>query len=206
MERVLADIDADHGDRNIGCPRHGVLLVFGAPCQLRLLAGQEHGRTIPLADIEAQARLPIRAVLHDKKGGSVSIAQLAAAPYQHFHRWDSNANLISIIAGDTSYAIGGSLVRYIGNAPGALLRPCVAWQGRHGYVRAPLDGAHLYANATQRRAVEGDLGGFCVWPANTMKRPRRGRRAEAACVGTPAGMGPWGRRSASRGFLHSGMK
>jgi len=28
-----------------------VLLVFGAPCQLRLLAGQEHGRTIPLADV-----------------------------------------------------------------------------------------------------------------------------------------------------------
>jgi hypothetical protein len=28
-----------------------VLLVFGAPCQLRLLAGQEHGRTIPLTDL-----------------------------------------------------------------------------------------------------------------------------------------------------------
>jgi len=28
-----------------------VLLVFGAPCQLRLLAGQEHGRTIPLAEL-----------------------------------------------------------------------------------------------------------------------------------------------------------
>ena len=28
-----------------------VLLVFGAPCQLPLLAGPEHGRTIPLADI-----------------------------------------------------------------------------------------------------------------------------------------------------------
>jgi hypothetical protein len=27
-----------------------VLLVFGAPCQLRLLAGQEHGRTIPLVE------------------------------------------------------------------------------------------------------------------------------------------------------------
>jgi hypothetical protein len=27
-----------------------VLLVFGAPRQLRLLAGQEHGRTIPLTD------------------------------------------------------------------------------------------------------------------------------------------------------------
>jgi hypothetical protein len=25
-------------------------LVFGAPCQLLLLAGPEHGRTIPLAD------------------------------------------------------------------------------------------------------------------------------------------------------------
>ena len=29
-----------------------MLLVFGAPCQLRLLAGQEHGRTIPLAEVE----------------------------------------------------------------------------------------------------------------------------------------------------------
>jgi hypothetical protein len=25
-------------------------LVFGAPCQLQSLAGQEHGRTIPLAE------------------------------------------------------------------------------------------------------------------------------------------------------------
>jgi len=32
-----------------------VLLVFGAPCQLRLLAGQEHGRTIPLADVRSEA-------------------------------------------------------------------------------------------------------------------------------------------------------
>ena len=51
VERVLADIDADHGDRGIGCLRHGVLLAVGAPRQLRLLAGQEHGRTIPLTDI-----------------------------------------------------------------------------------------------------------------------------------------------------------
>jgi hypothetical protein len=28
-----------------------VLLVFGAPCQLKTLAGQEHGRTIPLPDM-----------------------------------------------------------------------------------------------------------------------------------------------------------
>jgi hypothetical protein len=47
----LPDIDADHGDHSIGCPRHGEHLVFGAPCQLRLLAGQEHGRTIPLPEV-----------------------------------------------------------------------------------------------------------------------------------------------------------
>jgi hypothetical protein len=51
VERVLAEIDADYGDRAIGNLRHRVLLVFGAPCQLRLLAGQEHGRTIPLMDM-----------------------------------------------------------------------------------------------------------------------------------------------------------
>ena len=28
-----------------------MLLVFGAPCQLPSLAGQEHGRTIPLTDM-----------------------------------------------------------------------------------------------------------------------------------------------------------
>ena len=55
VERVLADIDADYGDRGIGYLGHGVLLVFGAPCQLRLLAGQEHGRTIPLADIASRS-------------------------------------------------------------------------------------------------------------------------------------------------------
>jgi hypothetical protein len=32
-----------------------VLLVFGAPRQLRMLAGQEHGRTIPLTDFVAVA-------------------------------------------------------------------------------------------------------------------------------------------------------
>src|SRR5215472_11152022 len=59
VERVLADIDADHGDcagRFLG---HGVLL-FGAPNQLRQLAGLEHGRTIPLSDIG-----PGRTAAHD---------------------------------------------------------------------------------------------------------------------------------------------
>ncbi|WP_459592916.1 hypothetical protein, partial [Bradyrhizobium diazoefficiens] len=43
-------IDADHGDRGTGCLGHGVLLVL-APLASLSLAGQEHGRTIPLADI-----------------------------------------------------------------------------------------------------------------------------------------------------------
>ena len=50
VKRVLADIDTDHSDSRIKLVWHGVLLVFGAPCQFPLLAGPEHGRTIPLAD------------------------------------------------------------------------------------------------------------------------------------------------------------
>ncbi|QHP69423.1 hypothetical protein EI171_20310 [Bradyrhizobium sp. LCT2] len=50
VERVFADIDADHGDRGTGCLGHGVLLVL-APLASLSLAGQEHGRTIPLAEI-----------------------------------------------------------------------------------------------------------------------------------------------------------
>src|SRR5262249_42452757 len=59
VERVLADIDADHGDcagRFLG---HGVLL-FGAPNQLRQLAGLEHGRTIPLVDLSHNASITVR--------------------------------------------------------------------------------------------------------------------------------------------------
>src|SRR5882724_12903406 len=51
VERVLTDIDADNGNPGVDLLRHDVLLVFGAPCQLQSLAGQEHGRTIPLADL-----------------------------------------------------------------------------------------------------------------------------------------------------------
>jgi hypothetical protein len=56
LKGVLADIDADHGDRSVEFRRHSVLLVFGAPCQRNLLAGQEHGRTIPLADFNVANR------------------------------------------------------------------------------------------------------------------------------------------------------
>jgi hypothetical protein len=51
VERVLANIDADHGDCAVALLRHGVLLVFAALGQLLSLAGREHGRAIPLPDI-----------------------------------------------------------------------------------------------------------------------------------------------------------
>ena len=47
-----------------------MLLVFGAPCQLRLLAGQEHGRTIPLAEVETAPHWAI--VGHPKCSGRAS--------------------------------------------------------------------------------------------------------------------------------------
>src|ERR1700758_56720 len=55
VERVLANIDTDYGDCVVEIVRHSVLLVSSAPCQLRSLAGQEHGRTIPLADVPRPA-------------------------------------------------------------------------------------------------------------------------------------------------------
>jgi hypothetical protein len=49
VERVLTDINADYGNRTLCCRSHGVLLVL-APLASLSLAGQEHGRTIPLPD------------------------------------------------------------------------------------------------------------------------------------------------------------
>ena len=47
VERVR--INADYGNRTLCCRSHGVLLVLAALASLSL-AGQEHGRTIPLPD------------------------------------------------------------------------------------------------------------------------------------------------------------
>jgi hypothetical protein len=44
------NINTDYGSRSLCCRRHGVLLVL-APLASLSLAGQEHGRTIPLADV-----------------------------------------------------------------------------------------------------------------------------------------------------------
>jgi hypothetical protein len=51
VERVLTDIDANHGNCAVEVLGHGVLLCLRSPLPDSALAGQEHGRTIPLADI-----------------------------------------------------------------------------------------------------------------------------------------------------------
>src|SRR5580704_2596749 len=52
VERVLPNIDTNYGDRILCCcSGHCVLLVW-APLASLSLAGQEHGRTIPLAELE----------------------------------------------------------------------------------------------------------------------------------------------------------
>jgi hypothetical protein len=60
VERVLADIDADHGDCVV--LRHCVLFVFGAPSQLPSLAGLEHGWTIPLPVIPQRRQKTLAAL------------------------------------------------------------------------------------------------------------------------------------------------
>ena len=51
VERVLADIDADHGDHAVKLLSHGVLLSVGVPASLLADRAQEHSQTMPLADI-----------------------------------------------------------------------------------------------------------------------------------------------------------
>ena len=56
MERVLADVDTDccNGFKADGLAWHGMLLVLAVPCHLCGWVGQEHGGSIPLADLAPQ--------------------------------------------------------------------------------------------------------------------------------------------------------
>src|SRR5215831_16973688 len=55
-ERVLAEIDPDYGNFAINFRGHGVLLCLRCPGQLASAGrGLEHGRTIPLADLNPAA-------------------------------------------------------------------------------------------------------------------------------------------------------
>src|SRR5258708_7969500 len=54
VERVLADIDTNHGNCSVLCLGHGVLLVLTPLASLSLVE-REHGRTIPLTDTHGAA-------------------------------------------------------------------------------------------------------------------------------------------------------
>jgi hypothetical protein len=56
VERVLADVDTDccNGFKADGLAWHGMLLVLAVPCHLCGWVGQEHGGSIPLADLAPQ--------------------------------------------------------------------------------------------------------------------------------------------------------
>jgi hypothetical protein len=60
VERGLADIDTDYGDRAVEIVGHAVLLVFGAPCQIR----GWRGRTRPGHPISGHLRRDF-AVMHN---------------------------------------------------------------------------------------------------------------------------------------------
>ena len=62
LERVLTDIDADNGNPSVDLLRHDVLLVYGAPCQLQLLAERGRSSAARLAAIPAGERPANRAV------------------------------------------------------------------------------------------------------------------------------------------------
>src|ERR1700692_1171522 len=84
----------------------------------------------------------------------------------------------------TSYR--GSLARHW--ATHQRLIKAVRPMARQARLRStPLDAANLHANATQRRAAEGPLGGFCVWPERTETAPAR-----LSCRGRSGRNSDWG--------------
>ena len=102
-----------------------MLLVFGAPCQLLSLAGQEHGRTIPLADIAPRLALVILATVKVNhlswKENMVRLLAFALAAYcflqpglalaedtakQLAGSWKLNSWTIQIIGGEATEPFG----------------------------------------------------------------------------------------------------
>ena len=61
VEQVLAAIDASYGNCGTSCLRHMACSLSLAPlASMNLLAGQEHGRTIPLAEVWEENLLKVR--------------------------------------------------------------------------------------------------------------------------------------------------
>src|SRR5215472_18435539 len=86
VKSVLADIDTDRGDHTLQDLGHDLLLSFGASCQPTGRQGQEHGRTIPLADFGAH-RLSIPSVynLLQRSTGTARYVRTGAATPSRRH-------------------------------------------------------------------------------------------------------------------------
>src|SRR5262249_32593817 len=93
---------------------HGVLLGFGAPSQLRLLAGQEHGRTIPLADMDRALAADKSIPLLGKALSGTPTNQMLPATTQYTHP---------------------TLLR-----PPFTVRPNAVHSGKRGCARRPIEG------------------------------------------------------------------
>src|SRR5215471_1307302 len=74
---IFADIYADHGDCAVEALGHGVLLCLWSPLPDSSLAGQEHGQTIPLADMRSGI------LLRCKRQPCIFISQLRS----HWSSW-----------------------------------------------------------------------------------------------------------------------
>src|SRR6516225_11370605 len=79
MECVFADINADHGNCAVEALGHGVLLCLWSPLPDSSLAGQEHGRTIPKADISGSRLLPCNLSTETRFVGRKSLGSLNVA-------------------------------------------------------------------------------------------------------------------------------
>ena len=80
-------VDADHGDLGACWLGHGRAPCDAAPVQRQPLAGQEHGRTIPLGEVRARA-LPVKAdvQLLELPGGRITCGRGRAAQGQAYRQ------------------------------------------------------------------------------------------------------------------------
>ena len=115
-------------------------------------------------------------------------------------RWDSSAGLKSIAASHTCIRGSGIVGPTHWQRTHRLFEGRASKQERHGRLSTA---RRLHANATAR-AVEGNLGGFCVWPdMRTENGPSAGGVPGPLCRNSGwCGPGEVGQPE----FLHSGMR
>jgi hypothetical protein len=82
VECILADVDADHGDLGQCIAGHGRAPSKAPLIQRASLVGQEHGRTIPLAEVKISSIKQLAAKKADVRRGRLSCD---ATPFPDTH-------------------------------------------------------------------------------------------------------------------------